>query len=74
MDESTDATVDRVAVRRTVREVVTDSPVDKRQTINEVASRLDIPEEIAREELAELERHGFIYFVGDDDSAEVKLP
>jgi Mn-dependent DtxR family transcriptional regulator len=74
MSESSDAVSERVAVRRTVREVVTGDPIDKRQTISEVASRLETSEEIVREELNELERHGFVYLVGDGDDAEVRLP
>jgi len=74
MSESTDATTDRPTIRRTVRAVVTGQPVDKGETISAVASRLDISEEIVREEVAELEKHGFIYLVGDSDDAEVRLP
>jgi len=74
MSESSDAVSERVAVRRTVREVVTGDPVDKAETISEVAGRLETPEGIVREELNELERHGFVYLVGDGDDAEVKLP
>jgi len=74
MSESSDAVSERVAVRRTVREIVTGQPIDKAETISEVASRLETSEEIVREELNELERHGFVYLVGDGDSAEVRLP
>jgi hypothetical protein len=74
MSESTDATVDRPAIRRAVRAVVAGQPVDKRETISEVAGQLDSREAIVREELNELERHGFIYLVGDGDDAEVRLP
>jgi len=74
MSESTDAGVDRPAIRRAVRAVVAGEPVDKREAISEVASRLEAPEAIVREELNELERHGFVYLVGDGDDAEVKLP
>jgi len=74
MSESSDAVSERVAVRRTVREVVTGDAIDKGQTISEVAGRLETSEEIVREELSELERHGFVYLVGDGDSPEVRLP
>jgi len=74
MSETTDTVSERVAIRRTVREVVTGDPIQKGQTISDVASRLDSREGIVREELNELEQHGFIYLVGDDDSAEVRLP
>jgi predicted ArsR family transcriptional regulator len=74
MSESSDAVSERVAVRRTVREVVTGDPIEKGQTISEVAGRLETTEETVREELAELERHGFVYLVGDGAGAEVRLP
>jgi len=74
MSESSDAVSERVAVRRTVREVVAGDPIEKGQTIIEVASRLETSEETVRDELNELERHGFVYLVGDGDSAEVRLP
>jgi predicted ArsR family transcriptional regulator len=74
MSESSDAVSERVAVRRTVREVVTGDPVDKGETISEVAGRLETSEGIVRDELDELERHGFVYLVGNGDSAEVRLP
>jgi len=74
MSESSDAVSERVAVRRTVREVVSGDPVDKAETISEVAGRLETTEETVREELAELERHGFVYLVGDGAGAEVRLP
>jgi predicted ArsR family transcriptional regulator len=74
MSESSDAVSERVAVRRTVREVVSGDPIDKDQTISEVAGRLETSEETVREELNELERHGFIYLVGDGGDAEVRLP
>jgi predicted transcriptional regulator len=74
MSESTDAATDRPAIRRAVRDVVAGQPVDKAQTISEVASRLEAREAIVREELNELEQHGFIYLVGDGDDAEVRLP
>jgi len=74
MSESSDAVSERVAVRRTVREVVTGDPIDKAETISDVASRLETSEETVRDELDELERHGFVYLVGDGDSAEVRLP
>jgi DNA-binding IclR family transcriptional regulator len=74
MSSESDATVDRPAIRRAVRDVVAGSPVDKRETISEVASRLEAREGAVREELNELERHGFVYLVGDGDDAEVKLP
>ena len=74
MSESTDAATDRPAIRRTVRGVVAGQPVDKGQTISEVADRLGTSKEIVREEVAELEQHGFLYLVGDGDSAEVRLP
>jgi predicted ArsR family transcriptional regulator len=74
MSESTDAVSERVAVRRAVREVVSGDPIEKGKTISEVAGRLETSEEIVREELNELERHGFIYLVGDGDDAEVRLP
>jgi len=71
---TTDAATDRQTIRRTVRAVVTDDSIDKGQTISDVASRLDSPEEIVREELNELEQHGFVHLAGDGDSAEVRLP
>jgi len=74
MSEASDAVSERVAVRRTVREVVSGDPVDKAETISEVAGRLETTEETVREELAELERHGFVYLVGDGAGAEVRLP
>jgi DNA-binding IclR family transcriptional regulator len=74
MSESTDAATDRPAIRRAVRDVVAGQPVDKGQTISEVADRLDSREATVREEVAELERHGFVYLVGDGDDAEVRLP
>jgi len=74
MSESSDAVSERVAARRTVRAVVTGGPIQKGQTISEVASRLETSEETVRDELDELERHGFVYLVGDGDSAEVRLP
>jgi len=74
MSESTDAATDRPTIRRTVRAVVAGQPVDKAETISAVAGRLDISETVVREELAELEQHGFIYLVGDGDDAEVRLP
>jgi predicted ArsR family transcriptional regulator len=74
MSESSDAVSERVAVRRTVREVVSGDPTDKGQTISEVASRLETSEETVREELNELERHGFVYLVGNGAGAEVRLP
>jgi len=74
MSSESDAGVDRPAIRRAVRAVVAGQPVDKRETISEVAGRLEASEEIVREELNELERHGFVYLVGDGDSAEVRLP
>jgi predicted ArsR family transcriptional regulator len=74
MSESTDATTDRPTIRRTVRAVVAGQQVDKAETISAVAGRLDISETVVREELAELEQHGFIYLVGDGDDAEVRLP
>jgi len=74
MSESTDTVDKRVTIRRTVREVVSGDPIQKGQTISDVASRLDSREGIVREELNELERHGFVYLVGDGDDAEVRLP
>jgi Mn-dependent DtxR family transcriptional regulator len=74
MSELSEAVSERVAVRRTVREVVTGDPIEKGQTISGVASRLETSEEIVREELNELERHGFVYLVGDGAGAEVRLP
>ena len=65
---------DRAAIRRAVADVLTDEPVSKREVLCEVAARLDTHESVVREELNELERHGFVYLVGDGDDAEVKLP
>lgn len=70
--------VDRVAIRRSVRETVQESAADyaERETlINEVAAATDHPTETVRRELKELERNGFVYLVGGDDGpTEVKLP
>lgn len=66
--------IDRTAIRRTVRKVIQNGPVDRRETVVETASRLDIPESVVRNEVEELERLGFVYLVGEGDSAEVKLP
>jgi len=74
MSSESDAGVGRPAIRRAVRAVVAGEPVAKGQTISEVAGRLEVSETVVREELNELERHGFIYLVGDGDSAEVRLP
>jgi len=74
MTEATDTVSERVAVRRTVSAVVSGDPIDKAETISEVAGRLETSEETVRDELDGLERHGFVYLVGDGDSAEVRLP
>jgi predicted transcriptional regulator len=74
MSGSSDVVSERVAIRRVVRDVVAGEPVDKAQTISEVAGQVDSPEEIVREELNELEQHGFVHLAGDGDSAEVRLP
>jgi hypothetical protein len=67
-------TIDRTTIRATVREVVHDGPVEKHEVVVRTATRLDIPESAVRDELDALERLGFIYCVGEGDSAEVKLP
>ena len=70
---------DRAAIRRAVADVlsdepVSDEPVSKREVLCEVAARRDTHESVVREELAELAEHGFVYVVGDGDTAEVRLP
>ena len=65
---------DRAAIRRAVADVLSDEPVSKREVLCEVGARLDTHESVVREELAELAEHGFVYVVGDGDTAEVRLP
>jgi len=67
-------TLDRPAIRRAIKTYAEDRPADKAETINEVAALQDCPAEAVREIFDEMERHGFVYTVGDGDSAEVRLP
>jgi len=67
-------TLDRPAIRTAIKTYAEDRPVDKAETINEVAALQDCPAEAVREVFDEMERHGFVYTVGDGDSAEVRLP
>jgi hypothetical protein len=74
MSDSDTHNIDRPTVRRTVRKVVRGSPVDVADVVERTAVTLDCPEHIVRDELDALEREGFVYLVGDGDSAEVRLP
>jgi len=65
--------LDRVSIRRRVRECVRDGHRDRPELVNEVAARVDAPPAAVRDELDDLERTGFIYTVGSAP-AEVKLP
>lgn len=66
--------IDKPAIRRAIKTYVEDRPTDTAEVISEVAALQDCPERTVREVFDEMERHGFIYCVGDGDSAEVKLP
>jgi len=74
MSHSDKQSIDRTVIRATVRDVVEGSPVDRREVIETVADRTDHGEDIVDDEIDELERHGFVYLVGDGDSAEVRMP
>jgi predicted ArsR family transcriptional regulator len=68
-------TVDRAAVRRAIRDHAADADAATwGETKRTVADRLEVETDAVRRELAALERAGFVYTVGDGESAEVKLP
>jgi hypothetical protein len=66
--------IDKPAIFKAIKTYVEDRPTDKAEVISEVATLQDMPPGAVREVFDEMERHGFIYTVGDGDSAEVRLP
>jgi hypothetical protein len=73
---SSDTTdIDRTALRKTIRQTLRDAddPPQRSDLVATVAVVRGAPEQAIADELDALERHGFVYCVGDDDPA-VKLP
>jgi DNA-binding transcriptional regulator YhcF (GntR family) len=66
--------IDKPAIRRAIKTYVQDRPADTVEVISEVAALQDCPERTVQEVFDEMERNGFLYTVGDGDSAEVRLP
>ena len=68
------ATVDRTALRRTIREYIeaNDAPTWS-EIVNAVPADTNAKPTTVGRELDELEAHGFIYCVPTDDGEEVRL-
>jgi hypothetical protein len=66
--------IDKPAIRRAIKTYVQDRPADTVEVISEVAALQDCPERTVQEVFDEMERNGFLYTVGNGDSAEVRLP
>lgn len=74
-DTDTDDSIDRIAIRRAIRETVrsSDEPPTRAECIGVVATTTTASESAVEDELDMLQRNGIVYLVGDDDP-EVKLP
>lgn len=67
--------IDRSTIRRTVRTTIesADDHPTRSKVVEATATLTDAPADAVRAELDELEKHGFVYLVGEDDPV-VKLP
>jgi len=70
------AAVSSSQVRTGLKEIIrrSDGPITRRELLDDVVLELDINREEAADVLDLLDRKGEVYHVGDDGTAEVRIP
>lgn len=74
MSENTTPTVDRTEIRKAIRDTVRDHPdlLPRAEVVTLVQEDTGVPETTIHDEIDALEKHGFVYLVGE--TQVVKLP